>query len=52
MDDLLIRQATLYDGSGADPMRADLAVRAGRSAPSRPRCPETPSKSSTPTASR
>ena len=30
MDDLLIRQATLYDGSGADPMRADLAVRAGR----------------------
>ncbi len=30
MDDLLIRQATLYDGSGADPVRADLAVRAGR----------------------
>ena len=30
MDDLLIRQATLYDGSGADPIRADLAVRAGR----------------------
>jgi len=30
MDDLLIRQATLYDGSGADPTRADLAVRAGR----------------------
>lgn len=30
MDDLLIRQATVYDGSGADPMRADLAVRAGR----------------------
>ncbi len=30
MDDLLIRHATLYDGSGADPMRADLAVRAGR----------------------
>jgi N-acyl-D-amino-acid deacylase len=30
MDDLLIRGATLYDGSGADPMRADLAVSAGR----------------------
>jgi N-acyl-D-amino-acid deacylase len=30
MDDLLIRNATLYDGSGADPVRADLAVRAGR----------------------
>jgi N-acyl-D-aspartate/D-glutamate deacylase len=30
MDDLLIRGATLYDGSGADPMRADLAVGAGR----------------------
>jgi N-acyl-D-aspartate/D-glutamate deacylase len=30
MDDLLIRNATLYDGSGADPIRADLAVRAGR----------------------
>jgi N-acyl-D-amino-acid deacylase len=30
MDDLLIRQATLYDGTGADPLRADLAVRAGR----------------------
>ncbi len=30
MDDLLIRGATLYDGSGADPVRADLAVRAGR----------------------
>jgi len=30
MDDLLIRQATLHDGTGADPMRADLAVRAGR----------------------
>src|SRR5262245_57632708 len=30
MDDLLIRQATVYDGSGADPTRADLAVRAGR----------------------
>ncbi|MCW5659229.1 MAG: amidohydrolase family protein [Burkholderiaceae bacterium] len=30
MDDLLIRQAILCDGSGADPMRADLAVRAGR----------------------
>ena len=30
MDDLLIQQATLYDGSGADPQRADLAVRAGR----------------------
>ena len=30
MDDLLIRGATLYDGSGADPQRADLAVRGGR----------------------
>ncbi|MFI4932522.1 MAG: amidohydrolase family protein [Burkholderiales bacterium] len=30
MDDLLIRNATLYDGSGADSQRADLAVRAGR----------------------
>jgi N-acyl-D-aspartate/D-glutamate deacylase len=30
MDDLLIRHATLYDGSGANPHRADLAVRAGR----------------------
>jgi N-acyl-D-amino-acid deacylase len=30
MDDLLIRQATLYDGTGAAPLRADLAVRAGR----------------------
>ncbi|HEY6353750.1 MAG TPA: amidohydrolase family protein, partial [Burkholderiaceae bacterium] len=30
MDDLLIRGATLYDGTGADPIRADLAVRAGR----------------------
>jgi N-acyl-D-aspartate/D-glutamate deacylase len=30
MDDLLIRQATVYDGSGADPVRADVAVRAGR----------------------
>jgi len=30
MDDLLIRHATLYDGSGADPRHADLAVRAGR----------------------
>ena len=30
MDDLLIRGATLYDGSGADPLRADLAVRGGR----------------------
>jgi N-acyl-D-amino-acid deacylase len=29
MDDLLIRHATVYDGSGADPIRADLAVRAG-----------------------
>lgn len=29
MDDLLIRGATLYDGSGGDPFRADLAVRAG-----------------------
>src|SRR5262245_46553352 len=30
MDDLLIRHANLYDGSGADPIRADLAVRGGR----------------------
>src|SRR5262252_10645206 len=30
MDDLLIRGATLYDGSGAAPFRADLAVREGR----------------------
>ena len=30
MDDLLIRGATLLDGSGADPTRADLAVRDGR----------------------
>jgi N-acyl-D-aspartate/D-glutamate deacylase len=30
MDDLLIRGATLYDGSGADPLRADLAVLDGR----------------------
>ncbi len=29
-DDLLIRGASLYDGSGADPVRADLAVRGGR----------------------
>ncbi len=30
MDELLIRGATLYDGSGAEPCRADLAVRGGR----------------------
>ena len=30
MDDLLIRGATLHDGSGAEPTRADLAVRHGR----------------------
>ena len=30
MDDLLIRHATLFDGSGADPVCADLAVGAGR----------------------
>ena len=30
MDDLLIRGATLYDGSGAAPIKADLAVRTGR----------------------
>ncbi len=29
MDDLLIRGATLIDGSGAEPMRGDLAVRDG-----------------------
>ncbi len=40
MDDLLIRQATLYDGSGADPMRADLAVRAGRIRAIAPSLPE------------
>jgi hypothetical protein len=39
LNDLLIRNATLYDGSGADPQLADLS-------------PKTPSKSSTPTASR
>ena len=30
MDDLLIRGAMLFDGSGAEPVRADLAVRGGR----------------------
>jgi len=30
MDDLLIRNATLLDGSGAEPVVGDLAVRAGR----------------------
>src|SRR5262245_24561471 len=30
MDDLLIRHASLYDGSGADPIHADLAVHSGR----------------------
>lgn len=30
MDDLLIRGALLFDGSGADPLRADLAVQGGR----------------------
>ncbi len=30
MDDILFRGATLHDGSGADPVRADLAVRGGR----------------------
>jgi N-acyl-D-amino-acid deacylase len=30
MDDLLIRGAQLFDGSGADPLRGDLAVRDGR----------------------
>ncbi len=30
MDDLLIRGALLFDGSGAEPTRGDLAVRAGR----------------------
>src|SRR6185369_4501707 len=30
MDDLLIRQATLYDGTGSEPVQADLAVRSGR----------------------
>ncbi len=29
-DDLLIRGAMLYDGSGAEPFQADLAVRGGR----------------------
>jgi N-acyl-D-aspartate/D-glutamate deacylase len=30
MDDLLLRGAVLYDGSGAEPVPADLAVRDGR----------------------
>ena len=30
MDDLLIRGALLYDGTGAEPVRADLGVRQGR----------------------
>ncbi len=30
MDDLLIQGARLYDGTGAEPIRADLAVRGGR----------------------
>src|SRR5215470_2863901 len=30
MDDLLIRGAMLYDGSGADPVRGDVAARDGR----------------------
>jgi N-acyl-D-amino-acid deacylase len=30
MDDLLIRGALLYDGTGAEPVQADLAVRNGR----------------------
>ena len=30
MNDLLIRGALLYDGTGAEPIRADLAVRNGR----------------------
>ena len=30
MDDLLIRGAMLYDGTGAEPVQADLAVRNGR----------------------
>ena len=30
MDELLIRGATLYDGTGGDPQQADLAVRDGR----------------------
>ena len=30
MEDLLIRGALLYDGTGAEPIRADLAVRDGR----------------------
>ncbi len=29
-DDLLIRGAALYDGSGAEPFEADVAVRGGR----------------------
>ena len=29
MDDLLIRGALLYDGTGAEPIQADLAVRDG-----------------------
>ena len=30
MDDLLIRGAQLFDGSGAEPVLGDLAVRNGR----------------------
>ena len=30
MDGLLIRNAQIFDGSGADPLRSDLAVRNGR----------------------
>ena len=30
MDDLLIRGALLYDGTGVEPIHADLAVRDGR----------------------
>ena len=30
MDDLLIRGAMLYDGTGAEPVQADVAVRDGR----------------------
>jgi N-acyl-D-aspartate/D-glutamate deacylase len=40
MNDLLIRHATLYDGSGADARRADLAVRAGRIAAIAPTLPK------------
>ena len=54
MIDLLIRDAELFDGSGAPPLRADVAVVDGRIARIAPRIgdAEAPSASSRPTASR